>query len=295
MILSVNNLHKSYGKDKVLNNISFDLEGPQILALIGPNGSGKSTLLNIIANLLPADQGSISVMNKSNQNPSIFREVSYMQDNSVLYDYLTGYDHLQFIGDLQKISKKKVLAAAERIGITSFLNKKVSNYSLGMKQQLLLTMAIVNEPKLLIMDEPLNGLDPTNAIKVRNLLLELANEGTAILLSSHNLSEIDHVTSNILFLKDGQLLKENLADYENVYYHFTVNNLEDPEILLKDTKVIVKSYGDDRLVLSLNGTPLTDILGIFNLEGIGIADLEKKVVGSEERYQELFGKQEAPV
>lgn len=295
MILSVSNIHKSYGKEKVLNNISFDMEGPQILALIGPNGSGKSTLLNIVANLLPADQGSISIMDKTNQDHLIFREVSYMQDNSVLYDYLTGYDHLQFVGDMQKVSKKKVLAAAERIGMTSFLDKKVANYSLGMKQQLLLTMAIVNEPKLLIMDEPLNGLDPTNAIKVRNLLLELAKEGTAILLSSHNLSEIDHVTSKILFLKDGQLLKENLADYENVYYHFMVHNLETPEILLNNTKAIVKSYADDRLVLSLNGTPLTEILKVFNQEGIVILDVEKKVVGSEERYQELFGKQEAEV
>ncbi|MFD1032879.1 ABC transporter ATP-binding protein [Metaplanococcus flavidus] len=293
MILSVNNIHKSYGKEKVLNNISFDMKGPQILALVGPNGSGKSTLLNIITNLLPADQGSISIIDKTNQDPSIFRDVSYMQDNSVLYDYLTGYDHLQFIGDVQKVSKKKVLAAAERIGITSFLNKKVSNYSLGMKQQLLLTMAIVNEPKLLIMDEPLNGLDPTNSIKVRNLLLELAKEGTAILLSSHNLSEIDHVTSNILFLKDGQLLNENLADYENVYYHFTLTTLEDPEPLLKDTKAIVKSFADNRLVLSLNGTALTEILGIFDREGMVITDVEKKVVGSEERYKELFGKQEA--
>lgn len=295
MILSVNKLSKSYGTQKVLQDISFLIEKPLIIALVGPNGSGKSTLLNIIANLLPADQGSISVMDKTNQDPAIFRDVSYMQDNSVLYDYLTGYDHLQFIGDVQKVSKKQIRAAAERIGITSFLNKKVANYSLGMKQQLLLTMAIVNEPKLLIMDEPLNGLDPTNAIKVRNLLLELAKEGTAILLSSHNLSEIDRVTSNILFLKNGELLKENLADYENVYYHFTIKGLVDPENLFQNTTAIVKSYQDNRLTLSLNGTPLTEILGIFNQEGIVVTDLEKKVVGSEERYQELFGKQEATV
>lgn len=295
MILSANKVSKSYGTQKVLQNISLSIEKPRIIALVGPNGSGKSTLLNIIANLLPPDQGTISIMNKTNQDSSIFRQFSYMQDNSVLYDYLTGYDHLQFIGDVQKVSKKQIMAAAERIGITSFLNKKVANYSLGMKQQLLLTMAIVNNPKLLIMDEPLNGLDPTNAIKVRNLLLELAKEDTAILLSSHNLSEIDHVTSDILFLKDGQLLKENLADYENVYYHFKVNRLADPVPLLQNTKAIVKSYLENRVVLSLNGAALTEILEVFNREGVVITDMEKKVVGSEERYQELFGKQEAEI
>ena len=98
--------------------------------------------------------------------------MSYMQDNSVLYDYLSGYDHLQFIGDVQGISKEQIIETAERIGMEGYLNKKVQNYSLGMKQHLLLAMAIVNKPKLLILDEPLNGLDPTSAIRVRELLLE---------------------------------------------------------------------------------------------------------------------------
>ncbi|MBK5483141.1 ABC transporter ATP-binding protein [Peribacillus sp. TH16] len=130
----------------------------------------------------------------SNKDPEVFRKISFMQDNTVLYDYLTGYDHLQFIGDLQGITKKHIFETAERIGIDGYLNKKVGHYSLGMKQQLLLAMALINQPKLMILDEPLNGLDPTSAIKVRELLLELAEQGTAILLSSHNLAEIDKVT-----------------------------------------------------------------------------------------------------
>src|SRR5690606_17177091 len=108
-----------------------------------------------------------------------------------------------------------IKTSAERIGTDGFLDKKVSSYSLGMKQLLLLTMAIVNRPKLLVLDEPLNGLDPTNAIKVRNLFLDLVAEGTAILLSSHNLAEIDRVTSDVLFLKNGQLLQENLKELEH--------------------------------------------------------------------------------
>ncbi len=211
MILSVNQIHKSYRKEKVLTGLSFEIENPQIVALVGPNGSGKSTLLNIITNLVTADEGAITILGKSNKDPSIFRDVSFMQDNSVLYDYLTGYDHLQFIGDVQGIKRKQLMEAAKRVGIDGYLNKKVAYYSLGMKQHLLLTLAIANQPKLLILDEPLNGLDPTSAIKVRELLLQLEEQGTAILLSSHNLAEIDRVTSHVLFLKDGVLINEELS------------------------------------------------------------------------------------
>src|SRR5690606_7261978 len=159
---------KAYGKEQVLKGITFEIEEPQIIALVGPNGSGKSTLMNILTNLLPADKGEVTVLGRSNRDPNIFREISFMQDNTVLYEYLTGYDHLQFICDVQGLSKKQLLDTAGRIGITSYLNKKVKNYSLGMKQHLLLAMAVVNKPKLMILDEPLNGLDPTSAIRVRN-------------------------------------------------------------------------------------------------------------------------------
>ncbi|WP_244898704.1 ABC transporter ATP-binding protein [Sporosarcina koreensis] len=226
MILSVRDVTKSYGKDPVLKGVSFELAEAQITALVGPNGSGKSTLLNIIANLLPADTGTVTVLGSSNKDTKMFRHVSFMQDNIVLYDYWTGYDHLQFICEVQGLSEDQLLAAAERIGITSYLRKKVKNYSLGMKQHLLLAMAIVNQPKLLILDEPLNGLDPTSAIRVRELLLSLRAEGTTILLSSHNLAEIDRVTSAILFLKNGELIQEDLAAFEQIRYQITALPLE---------------------------------------------------------------------
>lgn len=106
MILSVKDVYKSYGKEQVLRGITFEIEEPQIIALVGPNGSGKSTLMNIITNLLPADKGKVTVLGKNNRDPNIFREISFMQDNTVLYDYLTGYDHMQFICDVQGLSKK---------------------------------------------------------------------------------------------------------------------------------------------------------------------------------------------
>ncbi|MCM3638682.1 ABC transporter ATP-binding protein [Sporosarcina luteola] len=287
MILSIKDVHKSYGKEQVLKGITFDIEEPQIIALVGPNGSGKSTLMNIITNLLPADKGEVKVLGKSNRDPNIFREISFMQDNTVLYDYLTGYDHLQFICDVQGLSKKQLLDTAERIGITSYLNKKVKNYSLGMKQHLLLAMAVVNKPKLMILDEPLNGLDPTSAIRVRNLLLSLREEGTAILLSSHNLAEIDRVTSSILFLKKGNLIQENMAEFEQVRYQIAVNDVVKGEKVLAAVGIPVEVV-DGRLHLYRKDVGLDRVFYLLDQEQIVIDDIEKKVFGSEERYRKIF-------
>lgn len=287
MILSVKNVHKSYGKEQVLKGITFEIKEPQIIALVGPNGSGKSTLMNIITNLLPADKGEVTVLGKTNRDPNIFREISFMQDNTVLYDYLTGYDHLQFICDVQGVSKKQLLDTAERIGITSYLNKKVKNYSLGMKQHLLLAMAVVNKPKLMILDEPLNGLDPTSAIRVRELLLTLREEGTAILLSSHNLAEIDRVTSSILFLKRGDLIQENMADFEQVRYQIAVNDVVKAEKTLAAVGIPVEVVGG-RLHLFQKEVALNRVFYLLEQEQIVINDIDKKVFGSEERYRKIF-------
>ncbi len=292
MILAVQEIHKSYGKQRVLNNISFTIEEPQIVALVGPNGSGKSTLLNIITNLVEADEGQVTILNESNQNPQIFKNVSYMQDNSVLYDYLTGYDHLQFIANVQGLSKAQIIKTAERVGMDSYLNKRVGKYSLGMKQHLLLTMAILNEPELLILDEPLNGLDPTSAIRVRNLLVELYEEGTTILLSSHNLSEIDRVTSNILFLKDGQLIKEDLTELKKINYEFFVDNPAQVTELLLNLDVTVIETGDDFVSFHLKEVSLNDIVLELMKQNIELLDIQKKVIGSEDRYQEIFNKKD---
>ncbi|MCG3087608.1 ABC transporter ATP-binding protein [Sporosarcina cyprini] len=287
MILSVKDVYKSYGKEQVLKGITFELAEPQIIALVGPNGSGKSTLLNIITNLLPADKGEVTVLGKNNRDPNIFREISFMQDNTVLYDYLTGYDHLQFICDVQGLKKKQLLKTAERIGITSYLNKKVKNYSLGMKQHLLLAMAVVNQPKLMILDEPLNGLDPTSAIRVRELLLALREEGTTILLSSHNLAEIDRVTSSILFLKKGNLIQEDMSAFEQIRYQIQVDKPEEAERALLAAAIPFENISG-RLHVYQADAELDRVLRLFGFQGVTIVDIDKKVFGSEERYRKIF-------
>lgn len=285
MILSVNQIHKSYGNQKVLNKVTFHIEKPEIIALVGPNGSGKSTLLNIITNIIKPDQGEITIFGRRNNHPEIFREVAFMQDNSVLYDYLTGYDHLQFIGNIQGISKEQIYKTAKRVGMDSYMNKKVSQYSLGMKQHLLLTLAILNQPKLLILDEPLNGLDPTSAINVRELVLELVSEGTTILLSSHNLAEIDRLTDHILFLKKGQIIDEDVSIHRKISYKIEVDNIERALFTLNDAGIVTTQKDK---YLYIENIHIHDVFQILEKNRLRVLAIDREVTGTEGRYKNIF-------
>jgi ABC-2 type transport system ATP-binding protein len=288
MILNVKDIYKSYGKETVLKGISFEIAKPDIFALVGPNGSGKSTLLNIISNLVGMDSGKVTILGKQNSNSEIFKEMSFMQDNTVLYEYLTGYDHLQFIAELHSIPKEQILQTSQTIGNDGYLHKKVKHYSLGMKQHLLLAMGIINKPKLLILDEPLNGLDPTSAIKVRELLLRLANEGTTILLSSHNLGEIDQVTPNIFFLKKGELIKEEISSHQKTFYTLEVQDVEKAVRTLLSNNLNATVMGH-RIKFQLNNSqPLHLVIKILAENGVEVHDIEKQLMGAEDRYREIF-------
>lgn len=286
-ILTIKNLSKSYKKQKILDDISLTIDSPGIWALVGPNGVGKTTFLNVLTNILPADSGSIELVGKLNRNFRIFKEVSYLQDNTVLFEYLTGYDHLKYVCDVNKINKARIKEVADYVGMTNYLKKVVGNYSLGMKQHLLLAMAIVNKPKLLLLDEPLNGLDPSSAILMRKILLELAENGTTIILSSHNLSEIDRVTKQILFLKDKKIIQINTTNYETVYYYLALSDSEKGKLILSENGFLVNEESG-KLKIQLKGRSLSNVISILQNHQLNIYDIEKEITGSEKLYEELF-------
>ena len=280
-------MSKVYKNHQVLDGISLTIDAPGIWALVGPNGVGKTTFLNVITNILPATSGTVELMGKTNKDSSVFKEVAFLQDNTVLFEYLTGYDHLKYICDVQKIPKTKVQEVSEYVGMEGYLKKTVGNYSLGMKQHLLLAMALINEPKLLLLDEPLNGLDPTSAILMRGILLELAAKGTTILLSSHNLAEIDRVTKQILFLKDGKLTEVDMDNFEDVYYEFVLSNHEAAHRVLKDQGYEVQLVAQ-AIRLQLGNEQLDNVIELIKGEGIQILDIQKEITGSEKLYKEIF-------
>lgn len=283
-ILSVNNISKSFGRHKVLDRVSLNIDTPEIVALVGPNGSGKSTFLDIIANILNEDSGTVQILGKSNKDISIYNDYSYMIDNTVLYEYLTGLDHLKFICETHKLSKDSIRKSVELMGIKHFINKKVGEYSLGMKQQLLFTMTILNDPDFLVLDEPFNGLDPSTIIKVRKIILEFARQGKTILLSSHNLAEIDEMTTHIVFIKDGKFIEEDISKYQEDIYYFKVGKPNETVAKLNNEEIILKA---DEIVVSTENYRLNEIIDKIN-DIDQIIDIRKEVKGAEKRYEELY-------
>ena len=288
MIINVNNLKKNYKNQEVLKGINIQVETPQILALVGPNGAGKTTLMNCMMNLLPVNDGHITFLGKNHSDTSIFYDVSYMQDNRILYGDLTAHDHLAFICDIQKLPKSRILAVAERVGMAGYLKKRVRKFSLGMKQHLLLAMAIINEPKILLMDEPINGLDPTSAINMRNILLELHAEGTTILISSHNLDEIDRLTNTIYFMKNGTLLKESIEDFATNQYILSVDKTEQARLALTEHGLSYQMTDNHKLTFEEINQSLHTVLETLYKHQIQVLEIQNERVGAERRYLELF-------
>ena len=294
MIVDVKNLNKSYGKHKVLNDLSFKIEQPQVLALIGPNGSGKSTLMNCMMNLISFDSGKIEILGKSNKDYEIFREVSFLKDNRVLYPYLTGFDHLKYICDIQKIPQKRIDQVIELADIGSFYKKIVNSYSLGMKQRLLLAMALCNSPKLILMDEPLNGLDTDSIFKFRNLIKNLEENNTTILISSHSLNELDYITNDILFLKDGSVIYEDIEIYKQTEYRIFLENSDDLKVLqsffdenTENIKYQIKE-SENSIIFNLKDSKINQVLSFIYKNDIKIKKILAKTYGAEDRYRKIF-------
>ena len=288
-ILTVNHVSKSYGSHQVLSDVTFEINEPSILALVGPNGSGKTTLLNVMTNLLNANSGTITLLDKSNKDTSVFYDVAYLKDNTVLYPYLSGLDHLTYIQSIQGLSKERVREVIDLVKIGDYVKKKVSSYSLGMKQHLLIAMAILNKPKLLLLDEPLTGLDPTSVMEVRTLIQTLHREGTTILLSSHSLSEIDFITKNILFLVDGKVIEEDISIYQKSVYTIVLNCDEDEvkaKNLLGSNPFI--DIENRQLVFDGKQIDLQSVLTQLSENSISLKDISKHEFGAEDRYNAIF-------
>ena len=209
MKLIANSLNVQYKEHKVLIDCSFEMNQGEIVGLIAPNGSGKTTLLKTLIGLQKAKSGSISITN--NKNNIICREeylknLFFIESNESLYDNLTVEEHLKIVKQAWK-SPITINTAIKFFDIQRFLKKKVKQLSLGMKQQLILTMYLISDAPIWIIDEPLNGLDPTNAYLFNQLMEKAKREGRLVLMSSHNLINISEICNRVLFLFEGSIVE----------------------------------------------------------------------------------------
>lgn len=281
-MLEVVNIEKSYGKKKILHDISFSIEKGQIKALVGPNGSGKTTLMNTMTNLLKRDGGQVLVDGKEFKDEKIFNHISFFKDEKILDENLYGMDYLNYIKNVYKRTKDDVDRVIKEIGIESFVKSKTGSYSLGMKKKLMLAMDFLPQRDIILLDEPLSGLDPTSVIKMMALIKKKAKDGQGILISSHSLNDIDEITNNILFLKDGKILEEVLENEK--FIEIISNDNEKLSSVLKS-----KGFNMNKNMISLNNSSINDILSIIIENNIEILDIKRRSKTSQERYKEIFG------
>ncbi|MBM0045556.1 lantibiotic protection ABC transporter ATP-binding subunit [Anaerococcus sp. mt242] len=210
-IIETKNLTKQFKGFKALDNVSINIEEGKVYGLLGPNGAGKSTFLKLITQIIKPSSGEIVFKNHQiSQND--LRQIGAIIENPAIYPNLTAYENLKVLTTLLSIDENKINEVLKTVDLTNTGNKLAREFSLGMKQRLGIAMALINNPKLLILDEPTNGLDPVGIAKLRELIKSFTNDGITVLISSHILSEIDQVADKVGILVNGKLAYEGEND-----------------------------------------------------------------------------------
>lgn len=211
-MLKIENLTKTYGQKKAVDDLSLEIENGHIYGFIGHNGAGKTTTLKAIAGIMGFDQGNIYIDGKSIKDDPMGckKNMAYIPDNPDLYEYLTGIKYLNFIGDVYGVSQNDRVARIKKYGdmfeLSDSLGEPISAYSHGMKQKLAVISALIHDPKLIIMDEPFVGLDPKASHLLKGLMRDLCDRGGAIFFSTHVLEVAEKLCDKIAIIKAGKLV-----------------------------------------------------------------------------------------
>lgn len=229
LILETENLSKQYGEQMAVRNVSLQIERGSIYGLLGPNGAGKSTSLKMLVGLLRPTGGRIILDGRPWQKESLSK-IGSLIESPALYGNLTAEENLLVHTRLLKIPKTKITEVLETVNLKNTGKKRVSQFSMGMKQRLGIAAALLNDPELLILDEPTNGLDPFGIQELRELIISFSEKGMTVILSSHILSEVAKVADTIGIISGGKLLFQGMPDSdENLENFFT-------EVILKGGK-----------------------------------------------------------
>ncbi|MDR2957045.1 MAG: ABC transporter ATP-binding protein [Coriobacteriales bacterium] len=206
-MLSVSDVSVSYGKLKVLSNVNLEIPMATITGLVAPNGYGKTTLLRTIAGLIPFYKGIVTIDGiRASQRISYYKKLFFIEDSSVLNPIMSPLDYLLLVKKAWQ-SGVDIDVVVETVRIGGFLRKPINKLSLGMKQQTVIAMCLVSDAEYILLDEPMNGLDPTNTAIMAWQLKLMREQGKSIFMSSHLLSNVDEITDQVVFLKDGGIAK----------------------------------------------------------------------------------------
>lgn len=254
--LSVINVKKVYRDREVLSDITLDLAQGEILGLVGPNGAGKTTLMKIILGLTPSSSGQIFVNGEDiiNDKPDYLNQVGSIIEYPDFFPNMTAIDNLKIFTSLYdiKLPKRRYLEVLELVGLSDYLTLTVKHYSLGMKQRLGIAQAIIHYPKLLILDEPFNGLDPVGIENLRELLKKLANNGVAIMISSHSLEELQKVIHSYIIINNGLSQPKKSLNQDFQQWLLQTENIDRTVAILEALAISYRLTQEDIFELKIN-------------------------------------------
>lgn len=294
-VVEVKNLNKTYGKKKVLNDVSFYVKPNEIVGFIGPNGAGKSTTMKCICNLIYPDSGEITINGYDlfKQREKALEAQAALIESPGLYQDMTGKENINLIAKLRNIPRKRVEEIYDFTEIGDALDRKVLGYSMGMKQRLGLGIAIMSKPKFIILDEPTNGLDPTGIIHLRNTLQRLIKEeDISILFSSHQLGEVEKLADRIICINRGKIIETPKVMEQKYRYILQVSHNEKSYKTIGEQieKEKVEKISDDTIRVELNyQEELDKILKSLMKADITILDIYKDNIDVESVYKEVYG------
>lgn len=291
-ILTINNLTKKFGPITAVDNLSFTIEKGNVYGILGPNGSGKSTTLGIVLNVVNKTAGNFYWFDGSDTNHNALKKVGAIIERPNFYPYMTAAQNLQLVCKIKDVSESKISEKLELVGLIDRQHSKFQTFSLGMKQRLAIASALLNDPEILILDEPTNGLDPQGIHQIREIIKTIASQGTTILLASHLLDEVEKVCSHVVILRKGKSLYTGSVAAMNASYGFMVLKSEQQDKLEKEL-IAMNAFNEIKkeggvLVAYLKQPMEAATLNqqLYN-KGIVLSRLEKKKESLEEQFLEL--------
>jgi len=232
-ILTISNLTKKFGYLTAVKDLSFTINKGNVYGILGPNGSGKSTTLGVVLNVVNKTHGDFHWFDGNITTHDALKKVGAIIENPNFYPYMSAYQNLKLVCKIKGVDLAKINEKLELVGLIERKDSKFKTYSLGMKQRLAIASALLNEPEILILDEPTNGLDPQGIHQIREIIKEIANSGTTILLASHLLDEVEKVCSHVVVLRKGEKLYSGRVDEMISSYGFFELKTDKHDMLIK--------------------------------------------------------------
>lgn len=291
-ILTINNLTKKFGYLTAVKDLSFTIQKGNVYGILGPNGSGKSTTLGIVLNVVNKTNGDFHWFDGNTNTHDALKKVGAIIERPNFYPYMTAEQNLKLVCKIKGVDTSKIEEKLEVVGLLDRKNSKFRTYSLGMKQRLAIASALLNDPEILILDEPTNGLDPQGIHQIRQIIKDIAANGTTILLASHLLDEVEKVCSHVVVLRKGEKLYSGRVDEminSHGFFELKADKIEELKSILEEDDTFGNVKIEDDLITAFLNEPLSasDFNALMFKKNIVLSHLVKRKESLEEQFLQL--------